>query len=980
MPLPPPDLLPVFNAQPGATLLLSPAWQIVGASDDYLAATLTERTAIVGKFIFDAFPDNPQAPEANAVANVRASLLQVLATKQPHEMAPQHYDVPDPAQPGRFVERHWLPRHTPVLDAAGQVQFIIQSVQDITANRVAERLLRDSQASERDARADAHAQRQHLHNVLMAVPALVATYRGPDHVFELVNPRYQEFMPTRHLQGLPIRQALPELEGQGIFEQLDRVYRTGEVHFDPEQETWVDLTDTGRLEQRYFSVLFQALRDGEGRITGLLNFAYDITEQVLARRQLQQLNQELETRVAERTHEAEDARAVAVEQRNRLLRLFSQAPAEINLFQGPEHVWTLVHPRTQALVPNRRLQGLARRLALPELPEAQHASFDHVYRTGEPVHLLETTQRLDHFQNGELHEQYYDLTLQPKFGATGHIEGVMSFAINVTERVRARQQAESLQTEVLAAAQRQAQEREALFHILADTPAAVAVLRGPEHRFEYVNAAYQQLFPERQLTGRPVAEALPETEEAGFLTQLNRVYRTGDTFFGQELPMRLEPGDGRPAQQVNYTFTYQAYRENGQIAGISIFAFDVTEQVLAREQREAERQQLHHLFMEAPAPIVILDGPDLVLQLVNPAYQRIFPGRALLGKPVLAALPEIAQAPIYQHLRGVYDTGETFVAQELPLQLARHDAGPLEELFFSFTYQARRNTHGAVDGVLVFAHEVTDQVQARRVVEEGGQQARALAEELADANEQLVRTNVDLDNFIYTASHDLKAPIANIEGLLYLLQEELPAGVTQQENVGPTLTRMLGSVERFKRTIDHLTEVSKLQKEHTPATSMVNLAAVIEDVRQDLVPLLQATGARLLVDVPALPAIHFSEKNLRSIVYNLLSNAVKYRSPDRTPIVDVRGHILPGYTVLEVHDNGLGLAPAHLPRLFTMFQRFHDHVEGTGIGLYMVKRMVENAGGRIEVHSQLGAGTTFYVFLPHSASPGASPFPAFLPS
>jgi signal transduction histidine kinase len=282
--------------------------------------------------------------------------------------------------------------------------------------------------------------------------------------------------------------------------------------------------------------------------------------------------------------------------------------------------------------------------------------------------------------------------------------------------------------------------------------------------------------------------------------------------------------------------------------------------------------------------------------------------------------------------------------------------------------------------VLMFGHEVTDQVQARRVVEEGGQQARALAEELADSNEQLVRTNVDLDNFIYTASHDLKAPISNIEGLLYLLQEELPPEVNQQGNVGPTLTRMLGSVERFKRTIAHLTEVSKLQREHTQDSVSVNLAAVIEDVRQDLLPQLQAAGAKLVVDVPALPAIQFSEKNLRSIVYNLLSNAVKYRSPDRPAHIDVRAHVRPGYTVLEVHDNGLGLAPAHLPRLFTMFQRFHDHVEGTGIGLYMVKRMVENAGGRVEVHSHLGAGTTFFVFLPHAVSPAIYPFPAFLPS
>ncbi|MGI4739716.1 MAG: PAS domain-containing protein [Janthinobacterium lividum] len=835
-----------------------------------------------------------------------------------------------------------------------------------------EQALRESQASEQAAWAEASAQRQRLHDVLMALPAQVAINRGPDHVFELVNPRYQESMPTRRVQDLPLRQALPELDGQGVFEQFDRVYQTGEAHCDPEQETWVDLTGTGHLEQRYFSVLFQALRDERGDINGILNFAYDITEQVLARRQVQQLNQQLERRVRQRTQEAEAARAQAEVQRNRLLRLFSQAPAQINLFAGPDHVWTLVHPRTQQLLPHRSLLGLPRRQALPELPEAQHELFDRVYRTGEPVHAVEVRDR---FHSGELLDEYFDLTFQPKFDAAGQIEGVMSFAVNVTERVRARQQAETLQTQVLAAAQQQAQEREALFHILADTPAAVALLRGPQHCFEYVNTAYQQLFPERQLTGRPVVEALPEVKEAGFLAQLDYVYQTGETFFGLELPMRLAPLDGRPGQQVYYTFTYQAYRENGQITGISIFAFDVTEQVLAREQREAERQQLHRLFMEAPAPIVILDGPDLVFQLVNPAYQRIFPGRTLLGRPLIEALPEIADAPIFNSLRSVYYTGETVVAQEMPLQLARYDEAPLEELFFTFTYQARRSPQGVVDGVLVFAHEVTDQVQARRAVEEGSQQARALASELSVANEQLVRTNTDLDNFIYTASHDLKSPISNIEGLLYLLQDDLPPEVVQAGSVGPTLTRMLDAVERFKRTIGHLTEVSKLQKEYAPATTLVNLAAVIEDVRQDLEPALWAAGAKLGVAVAAFPAIQFSEKNLRSIVYNLLSNAIKYRSPDRTPHIDIRAHVRVGHTVLEVHDNGLGLAASDLSRLFTMFQRFHDHVEGTGIGLYMVKRMVENAGGHIEVHSQLGAGTTFFVFLPHQDTTAIPSFP-----
>ena len=843
MALPLPDLLSVFNAQPGATLLLSPEWVIVGASDDYLAAALTDRATIVGQFIFDAFPDNPQTPEANAVANVRTSLLQVLATRQPHEMAAQHYDVPDRTQPGGFVERHWQPRHTPVLDAAGQVRYIIQSVQDITASRVAEQRLRESQAAEQAARADAQEQRTELHRAYQEAPVAMGLLRGPDFVVEWANPRMGQLWgrPLAQVLGRPHFEALPDLAGQGFEQVFADVLATGTTR--TLQEQLVHIGQDQLSYHGYFNITYQPVYDGPQRVTGILASAVEVTEQVLARQQVQQLNQELESRVQARTRD-----------------------------------------------------GLA------------------------------------------------------------------------------------LQAELLAAARQQADQRTLFYQIFEQTPAVVALLRAPGHRFEYVNPAYQAIFPGRPLVGRDAAEAVPEMAAQGFVALLDRAYQTGETYYGQELPFTPQPTPGDVPRTGYYNFTYQAYQESGAVAGVSVFAYDVTEQVLARQEREAQRQQLHELFMEAPAPICILDGPALVFQLVNPAYQRIFPGRALLGKPLLEALPELTDVPLLQAFRGVYETGETFVAQELPLQLARHEGGPLEELFFTFTYLARRNAQGAVDGVLVFAHEVTDQVQARRVVEEGGQQARDLAGQLADTNQQLTRTNVDLDNFIYTASHDLKAPISNIEGLLYLLQEELPPAVIQGAAVGPTLTRMLDSVERFKRTIDHLTDVSKLQKEHTPATALVNLAAVVEDVRQDLLPLLQAAGAKLVVDVPAVPAIAFSEKNLRSIVYNLLSNAVKYHSPDRSPHIDVRAHVRPGHTVLEVHDNGLGLAPAHLPKLFGMFQRFHDHVEGSGIGLYMVKRMVENAGGRIEVHSQLGAGTTVFIFLPHAVRAGGLPFPSFLPA
>ncbi|GAC1378172.1 MAG: hypothetical protein NVSMB30_25920 [Hymenobacter sp.] len=116
--------------------------------------------------------------------------------------------------------------------------------------------------------------------------------------------------------------------------------------------------------------------------------------------------------------------------------------------------------------------------------------------------------------------------------------------------------------------------------------------------------------------------------------------------------------------------------------------------------------------------------------------------------------------------------------------------------------------------------------------------------ELKHTNEQLRRSNVDLDNFIYTASHDLTAPISNIEGLLQTLRDELPAP-SQTGDVVHILHLMQDSVDRFTRTIEHLTDVSKLQKEYNQPAEPVPLAGVIEDVRLDLAPLLQQTGGRL---------------------------------------------------------------------------------------------------------------------------------------
>jgi signal transduction histidine kinase len=268
-----------------------------------------------------------------------------------------------------------------------------------------------------------------------------------------------------------------------------------------------------------------------------------------------------------------------------------------------------------------------------------------------------------------------------------------------------------------------------------------------------------------------------------------------------------------------------------------------------------------------------------------------------------------------------------------------------------------RDAQGRITRGCAACIDVTDRRQAEQAVQV--------------ANERLVRINGELDTFVYTASHDLKSPITNIEGIMLALREQLPPAAQHEEIIGHLLALMDGAVARFQQTLGHLTDISRLghdQLSDDGEAEVVDLPALIEAVRLDILPELTAAGATLTVAVNQCPTFRFSAKNLRSILYNLLSNAVKYRAPDRAPEVVLHCRPAAGRLVLEVQDNGLGLSKTQQGRLFGLFRRLHTHVEGSGVGLYMVKKIVENARGTIAVHSEAGVGTTFIVTLPADAS------------
>ena len=235
--------------------------------------------------------------------------------------------------------------------------------------------------------------------------------------------------------------------------------------------------------------------------------------------------------------------------------------------------------------------------------------------------------------------------------------------------------------------------------------------------------------------------------------------------------------------------------------------------------------------------------------------------------------------------------------------------------------------------------------------------------QLTVANAQLTAANLNLDNFVYAASHDLKQPVNNLRGLF----DELRLTATFHDPEEAQVLRLVrASLDELSTTITDLAAVVQEERPtgHQP-TETVQLADVAAEITQALSREVHATQARITTNFAALPELKCVRSNLRTILLNLVANALKYRHPARPPHVQLRAHCEAGQAVLEVQDNGLGIdLDRHGDELFQLFRRFHpEAAAGTGVGLFLVNRLVLAHGGRIEVTSEAGEGTTFRLYL-----------------
>ncbi|MTW02133.1 response regulator [Duganella ginsengisoli] len=384
-------------------------------------------------------------------------------------------------------------------------------------------------------------------------------------------------------------------------------------------------------------------------------------------------------------------------------------------------------------------------------------------------------------------------------------------------------------------------------------------------------------------------------------------------------------------------------------------------QLMRNRLRQLEKAHSHRMatvFQQAPMAIAILRGPGLVVELMNDRFRELVNGRDATGQPLRLAFPELQGQGVLEELERAYASGHAQVVNTRRVWLARGAHGELEECHFDYVHQPVRNAAGMVDRVAVVAYEVTELVRARRAAEVA---------------------NRAKDEFLAMLGHELRNPLSPILVALELMKLKGVDHVLREHAVIERQARHL------VRLVDDLLDVARIaQGKVVLQRERVELAPLVAQAVETVSSLLEERSHHLTVDVPAQGlALDADPVRFTQVLSNLLTNAAKYTN--RNGSITLRAHAEDGHCVLRVADNGIGITPDMLPRLFDLFVQEPQALDrahgGLGLGLAIVRSLVSLHGGIVSAYSPgPGQGSVFEVRLPLASGSDSALQPAAMPA
>lgn len=713
---------------------------------------------------------------------------------------------------------------------------------------------------------------------------------------------------------------------------IDRVREGGATW---SEDQLIPIYRNGKSEDAYWTFGYSPIRNDIGQVEGVLVVCNETTKQVAALKNV-------------------------AESEATLRSVILHAPVGICIMSGDpltvdtaNDIYLELVGKTRSAVEGRRFKDV-----LPGACDVCSDVLENVLVGGVPFERKEELVRINH--NGREEIRYIDFVIEAvRDDARDSRRKVTILAIDVTDKVDARRKVEESEQKYKT--------------LITESTVALAWYAGPELRIQYVNEIMTGYWgKDMSVVGKTLAEAVPELGGQSFLGKLAEVYRTGITYTGSEEEAWLSV-DGK-LQPFFFNFIYKALRDsNGAIYGIHHMAMDVTERVRARKKVEQSEANLRNIILKAPVAMCILRGREFVVDIANDRMFGLWGKERgqMINKPLFSGLPEVKNQGFEELLERVYATGETFTAFAVPTNLPRNE--DIETLFVNFVYEPFRDPDGHVSGIIAVATDVTAQVKARQKVEE---LVAARTRELKDANRDLHRSNDELAQFAYVASHDLQEPARKISTFTGMLEENL-------QNIDPRSQSLLKKIDhastRMLSLIRDILTYSQLAKENEQV-GKVDLNEILDATRSDFELLIEEKSA--IITGSDLPVVTGIRVQIAQLFANLVSNALKFAKRSRKTVISITSTSVSeelrklkelkdgrNYHQISFSDNGIGFNQTHAHQIFDIFQRLHgkSEYEGTGIGLAMCKKIVQNHNGAIWAESVEGEGTTFHVLLPAEA-------------
>jgi signal transduction histidine kinase len=259
-------------------------------------------------------------------------------------------------------------------------------------------------------------------------------------------------------------------------------------------------------------------------------------------------------------------------------------------------------------------------------------------------------------------------------------------------------------------------------------------------------------------------------------------------------------------------------------------------------------------------------------------------------------------------------------------------------------------------------------VQMTKMNDASERKLAQLAGEVKQQNERLEKANRELDRFFYSTSHDLRAPLMSVKGLINLIRVEPNPELSLQKYL-PLMTERVNRLDEFIKDIIDYSRNGR--KQLNPVA--VNLHTTVTEVIDALKYMNEGDRIDFSVNIPGDLTVVTDQDRLLVVLNNLVSNAIKYKHPGRNSWVRVEAMRLNEQVNITVSDNGRGIDEKHIDKIFDMFYRATDHSKGSGLGLYIVKETLEKIGGSITVRSEIDKGSDFYVTIPLCLNIPASP-------